>query len=56
MIGRKKDIPVPSGYFKCMVDKDIICYVADNDDNALVHPATVEYVNHIAGFTVLTGK
>lgn len=52
MIGKKKDIPVPSGYYKCIIDDEVVCYVADNKDDALVHPATTVEVNRIAGIRI----
>lgn len=49
MIGPKKDIPVPKGYYKCVIDVQVTCFVADNVDTSLVYPASPQEVNRISG-------
>lgn len=52
MIGPNKDIPVPISYYKCVVDYEVVCYVAYNKDDALVHTATPKEVNRIAKINI----
>lgn len=52
MIGKKKDIPVPKYIYKCIIDTETLCFLAENKDDALVYPVEVNDINRIAGFKV----